>query len=100
MGMSEQIDLLAFRERLGWSQARLADELGIDRSTVSRIETGQQQPSRPVSRLCRMLMDQYPSVSSPDGPQPSSSTAASPAGLHDDATSAGTLSPCHHEVSA
>jgi transcriptional regulator with XRE-family HTH domain len=98
--MSEQIDLHSFRTRLGWTQAQMADELGLDRSTVSRIETGQQRPSGPVIRLLGRLMQQYPSVSSPDGARPSSSTAASPAGLHDDATSVGTLSPKHDEVSA
>lgn len=29
----------AERERIGWSQQRLADEVRVDRKTISRIET-------------------------------------------------------------
>lgn len=40
----------------GWSQAQLGDFLGIDQSTVSRIETGASEPSGPVRRLLDMLI--------------------------------------------
>lgn len=44
-------DLKDFRVRKGWSQARLAEELGCDQTTVSRIEQGILPPSRSVLRL-------------------------------------------------
>ncbi|MCV0395441.1 MAG: helix-turn-helix domain-containing protein [Rhizobiaceae bacterium] len=48
----------SFRESRGWSQARLAEELGIDQTTVSRIETGATEPSKPVARLLQFLMSE------------------------------------------
>jgi transcriptional regulator with XRE-family HTH domain len=68
--MSEfpDIDVRALRERLGWSQERLAIELGLDRSTVSRMESGQ-PPSGPTAILLRRLgQDLY---SKRDGSEPS-----------------------------
>lgn len=51
--------LKAFRENvLGWSQGRLAEELGCDQSTVSRIEGGD-QPSRPIRRLIEIIRDRH-----------------------------------------
>lgn len=38
--MSPSNPYVALRERLGWSQERLAQELGISRWTVIRRETG------------------------------------------------------------
>lgn len=38
-------DLVAIREILGLSQTELADRLGIEQVTVSRLETGKSQPS-------------------------------------------------------
>ncbi len=32
-----------------WSQARLADELGVSRQTVNAIETGKYDPSLPLA---------------------------------------------------
>lgn len=37
------------RERLGWSQQRLADELGVSRQTVISIEKGRYDPSLPLA---------------------------------------------------
>ncbi|AIT59963.1 helix-turn-helix transcriptional regulator [Corynebacterium doosanense] len=37
------------RKRLGWSQQRLADELGVSRQTVISIEKGRYDPSLPVA---------------------------------------------------
>lgn len=51
----QQIDVKAFREAKEWSQQRMADELGVDQATVSRIERGS-QPSGPVKRLLERLM--------------------------------------------
>ena len=44
-----------FRESRKWSQQKLADELGIDQATVSRIERGS-EPRGPVKRLLERLM--------------------------------------------
>jgi len=49
-------DLKDIRNRLGWSQQKLADALGIDRSNVSRIEAGVQRASRPVRILAHQLI--------------------------------------------
>lgn len=47
-------DILALRSSLNWKQERLARYLGLDRSTVSRMENG--QPLRgPVIRLLETL---------------------------------------------
>lgn len=37
------------RAELGWSQQRLADELGVSRQTVISIEKGRYDPSLPVA---------------------------------------------------
>lgn len=37
------------REQAGWSQQRLADELGVSRQTVISIEKGRYDPSLPVA---------------------------------------------------
>lgn len=37
------------RQRLGWSQQRLADELGVSRQTVISIERGRFDPSLPLA---------------------------------------------------
>lgn len=44
------------RARHGWSQQRLADELGVSRQTVISIEKGRYDPSLPVAfRLARVF---------------------------------------------
>ena len=52
--MDDQIDVKALRKRLDWSQAELAEHLGLDRSSVSRLENGQ-APSGPTLRLLKQL---------------------------------------------
>lgn len=37
------------RQRLGWSQQRLAEELGVSRQTVISIERGRYDPSLPLA---------------------------------------------------
>lgn len=37
------------RQRLGWSQQRLADELGVSRQTIISIERGRFDPSLPLA---------------------------------------------------
>jgi DNA-binding transcriptional regulator YiaG len=54
------IDIKTLRkERLKWTQEELASYLGVDRATVSRMETGQ-PPSGPIERLLRQLEQHGP----------------------------------------
>ena len=39
----------ALRTELGWSQAALADQLGVSRQSVNAIETGKYDPSLPLA---------------------------------------------------
>jgi transcriptional regulator with XRE-family HTH domain len=57
----EKIDIKALRGRLGWSQQQLADYLGLDRSSVSRMEKDQ-EPKGPTRRLLQALAAQTPSA--------------------------------------
>lgn len=55
------------RSRLGWSQQRLADELGVSRQTVISIEKGRYDPSLPVAfRLAHTFECQIEDLFSPD----------------------------------
>lgn len=42
-------DLASRRSDRGWSQARLAEELGVSRQTVISIERGRFDPSLPLA---------------------------------------------------
>ncbi|MER8532084.1 helix-turn-helix domain-containing protein [Mesorhizobium sp. M1005] len=46
----------ALRESRDWTQQQLADELGVDQATVSRIENGL-EPRGPVKRLLERMID-------------------------------------------
>ena len=37
------------RERRGWSQGQLAEELDVSRQTINAIETGKYDPSLPLA---------------------------------------------------
>lgn len=54
--MTSSIDVKALRQRIGWTQDRLASYLGLDRSSISRMESGQ-KPKGPVLRLLSALVD-------------------------------------------
>lgn len=41
--------LTSRRSELGWSQQRLADELGVSRQTIISIEKGRYDPSLPLA---------------------------------------------------
>ena len=43
MNKSNRIRVL--RERKGWSQQQLADEIGVSRSSISMFEIGKRDPS-------------------------------------------------------
>lgn len=49
-------DVRRLRTRLGWSQERLARELGMSFSTISRWERGQGSPSPVAERQLESLM--------------------------------------------
>ena len=53
--MAKKIDDEKHRTRLNLSHAALADRLGVDQATVSRIETGAREPSKPVQRLLEQI---------------------------------------------
>lgn len=57
--MGEKIDIKSLREGLKWSQAQLAEYLGLDRSAISRMENGQ-EPKGPTERLLRQLAKDLP----------------------------------------
>lgn len=48
------IDARSLRTRLGWSQKDVAEYIGCDQATVSRIENGQ-EPSGPIGRMFEVL---------------------------------------------
>ena len=66
--------LHVLRAERDWSQAELAQRLGVSRQTVNAIETGRNDPSLPlafrVGRLFGMLIEE---VFEPDGDPPRSS---------------------------
>lgn len=46
----------ALREERGWSQGRLAEEVGVSRQTINAIETGRFDPSLPLAlRLAHLF---------------------------------------------
>ncbi|WP_122261751.1 helix-turn-helix transcriptional regulator [Ornithinimicrobium cerasi] len=48
--MAETVNALrSLREARGWSQGRLAEELGVSRQTINAIETGRFDPSLPLA---------------------------------------------------
>lgn len=58
-GMDTELDIKAIREKCGWNQFQLAEYLGVDRSSVSRMENGQ-KPSGAVRRLLQGLIANPP----------------------------------------
>ncbi|MCV9909700.1 helix-turn-helix domain-containing protein [Brucella sp. HL-2] len=48
------------RTARGWSQGKLAEELGVDQATVSRMERGG-FISRPVGKVLERLLSETPS---------------------------------------
>lgn len=55
--MAETTSILrTLREDRGWSQSKLAEEVGVSRQTINAIETGRFDPSLPLAlRLARLL---------------------------------------------
>lgn len=60
-------DLAARRAERGWSQAALAEELGVSRQTVISIERGRFDPSLPLAfRIARAFECAIEDVFRPD----------------------------------
>ena len=55
------------RRELGWSQQRLADELGVSRQTIISLEKGRYDPSLPLAfDLARAFDCRIEDLFSPD----------------------------------
>ena len=54
----DQQAIRALRQRLGWSDNRLAAELGITVDELTQIEQGTSQPSGSTRRLMDLLAEQ------------------------------------------
>ena len=55
------------RERFGWSQGELAEQLEVSRQTVNAIETGKYDPSLPLAfRLARLLGEPIEAIFIPE----------------------------------
>ncbi|MBI3997856.1 MAG: helix-turn-helix transcriptional regulator [Armatimonadetes bacterium] len=62
-------DVRSLREKLGWSQERLARELGVSFSTISRWERGQGEPSPMAEKLLQELSRRVAAESWPTADQ-------------------------------
>ncbi|APE11450.1 MULTISPECIES: helix-turn-helix transcriptional regulator [Rhodococcus] len=59
--------LAALRAESGWSQQRLADELGVSRQTIISIEKGRFDPSLPLAfRIARLFGRRIEDIFVPD----------------------------------
>jgi putative transcriptional regulator len=48
--------LRALREKRGWTQGALADQLAVSRQTVNALETGRYDPALPLAfRIARLF---------------------------------------------
>jgi transcriptional regulator with XRE-family HTH domain len=47
--------LHGIRKRLGWTQAQLADAIGVSRNTVARWERGEMKIREPAARLIERI---------------------------------------------
>jgi putative transcriptional regulator len=72
--------LRALREARGWTQAAVADRLGVSRQTVNALETGRYDPSLPLAfRLARLFdrpIEQLFTPDDEDGVAPATGAAA------------------------
>ncbi|MGU3360095.1 helix-turn-helix domain-containing protein [Methylobacterium sp. M6A4_1b] len=53
-------DVCQFLDRSGWSQARLAWELGINQPRISRFITGMKRPNRELERVLEVFFAEDP----------------------------------------
>ena len=60
--------LKVLRAARDWSQADLADRLGVSRQTVNALETGKYDPSLPLAfKLAALFGQPIEQIFSPDG---------------------------------
>lgn len=60
--------LRVLRAERGWSQAELAERLGVSRQTVNAIETGRYDPSLPLAfALARLFGEPIEKIFDPAG---------------------------------
>jgi len=63
--------LRVLRAERRWSQADLAERLGVSRQTINAIETGKYDPSLPLAfAIARLFSLRIEEVFTPDGEQP------------------------------
>ena len=61
--------LRVLRAERSWSQADLAERLGVSRQTVNAIETGKYDPSLPLAfRIAALFERSIEAIFTPDGP--------------------------------
>jgi putative transcriptional regulator len=66
--------LRVLRAERDWSQARLAEALGVSRQTVNAIETGKYDPSLPLAfGIARLFGQPIEAIFTPDGEPPGAS---------------------------
>jgi putative transcriptional regulator len=59
--------LRVLRAEREWSQAELAERLGVSRQTVNAIETGRYDPSLPLAfKVARVFAQSIEAIFSPD----------------------------------
>ena len=64
-----QSHLRELRERRGWSQGELAEQLDVSRQTVNAIETGKYDPSLPLAfRIARLFGQSIETIFQPETP--------------------------------
>lgn len=51
-------ELKRIRQTLGWTQAQLAEAVGVTGNTIARQERGEVRIPEPVARLVRILAEQ------------------------------------------
>jgi putative transcriptional regulator len=57
------------RERRGWSQGELAEQLEVSRQTINAIETGKYDPSLPLAfRIAKLFGQPIERIFLPDHP--------------------------------
>ena len=58
--------LRELRERRGWSQGELGEQLEVSRQTINAIETGKYDPSLPLAfRIARLFRSNIESIFEP-----------------------------------